>query len=122
MTFSRFGLLRFPRRLFIHARSERGASRGGDRIGRVAREWRQIARNTHKAERADRRWVRHAADLRDRVMGSARGRRGSRRDVDGELVTEGWTYDAENQAVVFDEEPEGGVIIELRYFISPDCE
>ena len=56
-------------------------------IGLVAREWRQIARNTHKAERADRRWVRHAADLRDRVMGSARGRRGSRRDVDGEHVT-----------------------------------
>ena len=56
-------------------------------IGLVAREWRQIARNTHKAERADRRWVRRAEDLRGRVMGRARGRRGSRRDVDGEQVT-----------------------------------
>lgn len=42
--------------------------------------------------------------------------------VDGEVVTDGWTYDAETQAVVFDENPEGGVIIEIRYIISPDCE
>ena len=34
-----------------------------------------------------RRWVRRAEDLRGRVMGRARGRRGSRRDVDGEQVT-----------------------------------
>jgi len=41
--------------------------------------------------------------------------------VDGEVVTEGWTYDAEEQAVVFDENPDGGAIIEVRYIISSDC-
>jgi len=41
--------------------------------------------------------------------------------VDGETTTEGWSYDADQQAVVFDEDPEGGVIIEIRYVISSDC-
>ena len=42
--------------------------------------------------------------------------------VDGEPMTDGWTYDTEAQAVVFDENPEGGVIIEIRYIISSTCE
>jgi hypothetical protein len=41
--------------------------------------------------------------------------------VDGEPVTEGWTYDVESNAVVFDEQPTGGVIIEIRYVISSEC-
>jgi hypothetical protein len=41
--------------------------------------------------------------------------------VDGETVTEGWTYSPDDQAVVFDEMPEGGAIIEIRYTISSDC-
>lgn len=42
--------------------------------------------------------------------------------VDGEPASDGWTYDAEQQAVVFDEQPEGGAIVEVRYIISSDCE
>lgn len=41
--------------------------------------------------------------------------------VDGEVQSDGWTYDAEAQAVVFDPQPEGGTIIEVRYVISSDC-
>jgi len=41
--------------------------------------------------------------------------------VDGEVVTDGWTYDEAAQAVVFEEQPEGGAIIEVRYIISSEC-
>ena len=41
--------------------------------------------------------------------------------VDGVEVSEGWTYDPDLQAVVFDELPEGGSIIEIRYVISSEC-
>jgi hypothetical protein len=41
--------------------------------------------------------------------------------MDGEEVTEGWTFDPDLQAVVFDEMPDGGTIIEIRYVISSEC-
>ncbi len=41
--------------------------------------------------------------------------------VDGEPAT-GWTYDEDLQAVVFDEMPEGGVVIDILYVISSSCE
>lgn len=40
--------------------------------------------------------------------------------VDGEPV-EGWTYDEELQAVVFDDLPTGGAVIEVAYTIASDC-
>ncbi|MBO86825.1 MAG: hypothetical protein CL927_15850 [Deltaproteobacteria bacterium] len=42
--------------------------------------------------------------------------------VDGVATTDGWTYDPDLQAVVFDEMPPGGTIIEIRYIISSACE
>ena len=42
--------------------------------------------------------------------------------VDGVATTEGWAYDPDQQAVVFDEMPPGGTIIEIRYIISSECE
>ena len=42
--------------------------------------------------------------------------------VDGVPTTDGWTYEPDLQAVVFDEMPAGGTIIDLQYIISSECE
>ena len=44
--------------------------------------------------------------------------------IDGDVVTVGWTYDADGQAVVFDADhiPESGSYIQVQYDLLGDCE